>query len=339
MNGKLHQQILIWWRAFRYHFVPPSIFPATLGAAISWSVDKTFSTGIFFLVLLGVVVNHFALNMTDDYYDFKHAVDQQKPGEKNPYTGGSGTLSSGLITPYHMSMAFALCYGITTGIGIYLAWIKGWPILAFGLFGVFCSIFYTMPPISYSHHGLGELGLLVNFGTIIGLGSYFVQAHKFSLEAFLATLPMGIMLFSMIVINEIPDYETDKMAGKLTLVARYGKKVGTKIYIFSWICTYLVIIGAVALQLIPMLCVIALASVPLAYRSIEFLKHHYNSPTELAPANLDMIKAHSVTCIGLITAYGLQGLINGANALQLGMIILLLSGFYTPAVIPLLKKH
>ena len=238
-----------------------------------------------------------------------------------------------------MLMAFIICFIITTGIGIYLAWIRGWPILIFGLFGVFCSIFYTMPPISYSHHGLGELSLLVNFGTIIGLGSYFVQAHKFSLEAFLSTLPMGIMLFSMIVINEIPDYETDKMAGKLTLVARYGKKAGIKFYILSWICTYSVIIGAVALQFIPMLSVISLASMPLAYRSIEFLKRRYNSPTELAPANLDMIKAHSVTCIGLIAAYALQGLINGANALQLAIIILILVGFYAPAAIPLLRKQ
>jgi 1,4-dihydroxy-2-naphthoate octaprenyltransferase len=47
--------------------------------------------------MVGMVVNHMALNMTDDYFDYKHAVDQLKSEEKNPYTGGSGTLSSGLI--------------------------------------------------------------------------------------------------------------------------------------------------------------------------------------------------------------------------------------------------
>jgi hypothetical protein len=59
----------------------------------------------------------------------------------------------------------------------------------------------------------------------------------------------------------------------------------------------------------------------------------------MTPANLDMIKAHSITGLGLIAAYALQGLINGANASQLVIILLLLAIFYIPAVIPLLKKH
>jgi 1,4-dihydroxy-2-naphthoate octaprenyltransferase len=306
---------------------------------ISWAVDKTFSTVLFFLVLFGVVMNHIALNMTDDYFDYKHAVDHLRPGEKNPYTGGSGTLSSGLITPHSMLTAFTLCYVVTICIGLYLTLTRGWPVLAFGVFGIFCSLFYTMPPISYSHRGLGELGLLVNFGTTIGLGSYFVQAHKLSLEAFLATLPMGIMLFSMIAINEIPDYMEDKMAGKLTLVARYGKGAGVKLYILSWVCTYMVILGGVLFQIIPLFCLVALVSTPLVYRSIKWLKSHLDQPSELAPTNLDMIKAHSVTSLGLIAAYALDGLVNEANLVQLLEILCLLAGFYIPAAIPLLKKH
>ena len=58
---------------------------------------------------------------------------------------------------------------------------------------------------------------------------------------------MGIMLFSMIVINEIPDIEEDRAAGKLTLVARFGKQTGIKLYIASWVCTYGVIVGSVIL--------------------------------------------------------------------------------------------
>lgn len=339
MSGNISQQVLVWWRAFRYHFVPPSIFPATLGATICWAVDQTFNSIIFFLVIFAVVINHLALNMTDDYFDYKHSVDQLKPGEKNPYTGGSGTLSSKQINPHHMRTAFTICYTTTIIIGIYLTIKIGWPILAFGLIGIFCSLFYTMPPIQISHHGIGELTQLINFGTIIGLGSYYTQAQTISMEAFLATLPLGIMLFSMITINEIPDYQTDKQAGKLTLIARYGKKTGVKIYILSWIITYTLIIIASTLQLITPISLISLASIPLVYRSIKQLKQHYDNPIEMAPANLDMIKAHSITGLGLIAAYALHGLLNGANAQQLIIILLLLTIFYIPAVIPLLKRH
>jgi 1,4-dihydroxy-2-naphthoate octaprenyltransferase len=335
----LNEQLQFWWRAFRYHFVPPSIFPATLGATISWAVDQTFNSITFFLVLFAVVINHLALNMTDDYYDYKYSVDHLKPGEKNPYTGGSGTLSSKQIKPQQMRTAFTICYTITIIIGIYLYTIMGWPILVFGFIGIFCSIFYTMPPIQISHHGLGELTQLINFGTIIGLGSYYTQTQTVTTEAFLATLPLGIMLFSMITINEIPDYQADKQAGKLTLIARYSKKTGVKIYIISWVCTYTLIIIASTLQLITPISLIALTSIPFVYRSIKILKQYYDNPIELAPANLDMIKAHGITGLGLILAYALHGLLNGANTKQLIIILLLLAIFYLPAVMPILKKH
>ena len=339
MTANLREHLQFWWRAFRYHFIPPSIFPATLGATISWAINQTFTPTIFLPVLIGVVINHLALNMTDDYYDYKYSVDHLKAGEKNPYTGGSGTLSSGQIKPQHMRTAFTICYTITIMIGLYLYTIVGWPILVFGFIGIFCSIFYTMPPIRFSHHGVGELAQLINFGTIIGLGSYYTQAKTLTTEAFLATLPLGIMLFSMITINEIPDCQTDKQAGKLTLIARYSKKTGVKIYIVSWICTYTLIIITSTLQLITPISLIALASIPFVHRSIKILKQHYDNPIELAPANLDMIKAHGFTGLGLIAAYSLHGLLRGANTSQLTIILLLLAIFYIPAVIPLLKKH
>jgi 1,4-dihydroxy-2-naphthoate octaprenyltransferase len=327
----------VWWRAFRYHFVPPSIFPAVLGGLISLVVNQRFSMWFFFLVLIAIIINHVGLNMTDDYFDYKHSVDKLKPGEKNPYTGGSGTLSSGVIKPDSMFKGFVFCYIITIIVGIYLTLTRGWPVLALGLIGVFCAVFYTAPPISFSHHGFGELALLVNFGTTIGLGAYFVQAQRLTLEAFLATLPMGIMLFSMIVINEIPDIEEDRTAGKLTLVARYGTRSGIKLYGLSWVCTYSIIVGGAALRIIPVYTLIALLSLPLVYRSIKILRVQYDNPILLAPANLDMIRAHSVACLGLIAGYALQGIFNGANILQLIFVLLLLAVAYSPVAITLLK--
>ncbi|HML01977.1 MAG TPA: prenyltransferase [Candidatus Bathyarchaeia archaeon] len=335
MDDPSIMRIRVWWRAFRYHFVPPSIFPAVLGGLIGWSIDHQFSPRYFFLVLVAIIINHIGLNMTDDYFDYKNAVDTLKPGEKNPYTGGSGVLSSGRIKPASMFKAFVICYLITASVGVYLTLARGLPVLAFGLVGVFCSVFYTAPPISFSHHGLGELALLINFGPVIGLGAYFVQTQRLGLEAFLATLPMGIMLFSMIVINEIPDDEEDKKAGKLTLVARYGKKAGIKLYVLSWFFTYAIIIGAVTLKIIPVFTLVALLSLPLVATSIRKLRVYYNDPILIAPANLDMIKAHAITCLGLIAGYSAQGLLSGADAFQLIFILLLLALAYAPVAIAL----
>ncbi len=306
---------------------------------VAWAVDRSFFPLYFLLVMVGVVFNHVALNMADDYFDYKHAVDKLKPEEKNPYTGGSGTLSSGLIKPPAMFKAFTLCFFITIAVGLFLTATRGLPVLLFGLFGVFCSVFYTAPPISFSHYGLGEIGQLVNFGTTIGLGSYFVQTQAIGFEAFVATLPMGIMLFSMIVINEIPDYQEDRLAGKLTLVARYGKRSGIKLYVASWACTYAVIILGALSGVMPLLTLLALASMPLAFRSIRILRRDFENPAGLAPANLDMIRAHSLTSFGLIAAYAISGVVNGADGFQLLFILLLLVAVYAPALLAMRRPR
>src|SRR3989338_11049994 len=109
-----------WWKAIRFHFVPPSFLPAILGGMIAWAKYGIFEPWYFFLTVVGVTINHFGLNMADDYYDYKHNVDS-KDKEKNPYTGGSGVLTDGLIKPENLIMASILCFIITAMIGIYLA--------------------------------------------------------------------------------------------------------------------------------------------------------------------------------------------------------------------------
>jgi 1,4-dihydroxy-2-naphthoate octaprenyltransferase len=304
---------------------------------ISWAVNGAFNLLYFLLVTVGVVTNHIALNMADDYFDFKNAVDQSKPGEKNPYSGGSGTLSSGAIRPSAMFKAFSFCFALTIAIGLYLTILRGILVLLFGLLGVFCSVFYTAPPINFSHHGFGEIAQLACFGTVIGMGSFFVQTQTLTLEAFFATLPLGIMLFSMILINEIPDYGEDRSAGKLTLIARYGKRRGAKLYITSWACTYSAITAGILIQVLPLVTLIAFASLPIAVKSIRTLLANYKDPLKLAPANFEMIVAYSITSLGLIAAYSIQGLINGADHSQLLVILAILAAFYSPAVLALRK--
>ncbi len=326
----------IWWQAFRYHYVPPSIFPAVLGGLVSWANNDRFFPLYFLLVLIAVIINHIGLNMTDDYFDYKHSVDTLKPGEKNPYTGGSGILTSGGLKTRSMFKAFTLCYLLTATIGLFLTFARGLPILFFGLAGIFCAIFYTAPPIRLGHRGLGELVMLMSFGPIIGLGAFFVQAQVLTLEAFMATLPMGIMLFSMIVLNEIPDIEEDTAAGKLTLVARYGKNVGATLYVASWLCTYGIVVVSVVLRILPIFTLLAFTSLPLVWRSIRTAREKINNPLKLASANLDMIMAHSVTAFGLITGYAIKGLLNGSAPSQLLIALVSLGFAYAPAAIMLL---
>lgn len=297
----------IWWKAFRFHYTSASFMPGILGGMIAWTADRKFLPGYFLLVMLGLILNHMALNMTDDYYDFRHLVDVFATDEKNPYTGGSGLLSSGVIQPRRMRQVFTTFYIIAIATGVFLGVIRGPFILLLLAIGFFCAYFYTAPPIRFGYRGLGELAQLVCFGPGIGVGAYFVQAQRISWEAFWGTLPFGIMLFSMITINEIPDYFEDRRERKLNLVARFGRKTGVWLFITSLLSAYAAISVGVILGRIPVLGLISLLTLPIAYKTISILRANYQEPMKMAPANLGMICTHNFTAILLALAYFIEG--------------------------------
>jgi len=122
-------------------------------------------------------------------------------------------------------------------------------------------------------------------------------------------------------------------------VARYGKRSGVNLYIASWVCTYTVIVLGALSGVMPLLALLALVSMPLTFRSVRILRRDFEDPVRLAPANFDMIKAHSLTSFGLIAAYSISGLIYGADAFQLLMLLLVLAVVYVPALLAMRKPR
>lgn len=299
----------LWIQALRLHYVPTSIFPALLGSIIAWSRFHEFNFWYFSLVMVGVTVHHIGLNMIDDVFDHLHAVDRSHGEEKNPYTGGSGVLAGGLLAARHVLTAAICCYLIGIVIAIYLTLVVGWPVLIFAAIGVFSSVFYTMPPIRYGYRGLGELSLLINFGPVICLGAFYVQTGSIAWEPFIISLVPGFLMWSMIVINEIPDYEEDRQSGKLNLVARVGRKRGVVLYVSGLICAYGTILLSAYFRVTPFSVILGLLTVPMAYGSYRILKDHYRDKIKMAPANLATIKVHALTMTCLITGYLAEGVI------------------------------
>ncbi len=297
----------VWFRVFRLHYVPTSIFPAVLGSIVAWASFHKFDAWTFFLVIVGVTVHHVGLNMIDDVFDFLHAVDRTHGGDKNPYTGGSGILTGGLLPVYRVLSASIFCYIVAVGIAMYLTVAVGWPVLAFTAFGVLSSIFYTTPPIRYGYRGFGELSLLVNFGPVISLGAFYVQTGTIAWEPFVVSLVPGFLMWSMIVINEIPDYEEDREAGKLNLVARHGRKSGVVLYVAGLVCAYAVMILSVAFAWTPSGVLLGLLTVPAAWNAYRILERNYMDRMEMAPANLATIRVHALTLIFLIAGYAAAG--------------------------------
>jgi 1,4-dihydroxy-2-naphthoate polyprenyltransferase len=296
-----------WVQAVRLQFVPPSFIPVTLAAAMAWARYSVFDPIALILVVAGVTVHHFGLNMLDDILDHLHAVDRDWGDEKNPYTGGSGVLTEGLLSVRQLKRGVVFCYAFTIGIWLYLGYDKGWPVFGIGAIGILSSIFYTAPPVKFAYRGFGELGLLVNFGPVLVLGSYYVQRGTLDMEPLVVSFVPGFLMWSMIVINEIPDYEEDRQSGKMTLVARFGRRTGVLLYEAGLLCAFGILTGSIFFELAPLPLLLGFVALPLALHSVRLLRDSYLDRLKMIPANLAIIKVYLITGVALIAGYLLHG--------------------------------
>ncbi len=296
-----------WMQAFRLHFVPTSLFPALLGTVIAWVSCGQFHLLNFAMVMIGMALHHIALNMIDDVYDYLHDVDRCQDEEKNPYAGGSGVLTKSLLPVGRLLGLSLLFYTLSVSAAVYLALSVGWSVLIFTGIGMFSSFFYSAPPLRYGYRGFGELSLLINFGPVICLGAFYVQCRSIAWEPAIVSLIPGFLMWSMIVINEIPDYEEDRQAGKLNLVARFGKKSGVLLYAAGLIGAYATILLAASFGVASIYILLGVLSMPVALQSFRLLRENYRDKLKMAPANLAAIKVHALTLSGLILGYVTEG--------------------------------
>jgi 1,4-dihydroxy-2-naphthoate octaprenyltransferase len=242
--------------------------------------------------------------MSNDYFDHLSGNDQANR-ELTPFSGGSRVIQDGTLSARQVLIVSTACYVIGAAVGIYLAWARGWTILWLGLIGCFMAFFHNAPPVNlYSlAPGLGELAVGLGFGPVGVLGAYYVQAQQLDLKALWASIPVGLLIAAVLYINEFPDYQADKAVGKKTLVVVFGRERAVWGYVTLLVVAYLmIVIGAVS-GILPLTALLALLSLPLAYRSIQgALRYHSDTP-QLIPTNAATIQIHLLTGLLLCVGY------------------------------------
>ncbi len=290
-----------WVAAVRLKFLPQGVLPVLLGSAIAWYDEASFNIGYFALAFLGMALVQFGLTMLNDLVDYQQGTDRTTTPSKNPYSGGSGVLVDGRITPKQMTSVIVAFYLIALAIGIYLASQVGLPVIYIALIGFFISISYTVPPFKLAYRGLGELAMMIGYGPTITAGAYYVQAGALSEKAIAAGLVPGLLMVAMILVNEIPDYEEDKRAGKRNLTVRLGKYASSGLYTIVLTAVYLIVGLGVQQGLFPSSSFVVLLSLPFAFRSVSLLQKHIDDKLEVASANAEMVKLYSSAML-LLTA-------------------------------------
>jgi 1,4-dihydroxy-2-naphthoate octaprenyltransferase len=287
----------VWIQAFRLKFLPQGVAPVFIGSAVAYRARGVFSIELFLLVFLGMMLVQFGLTMLDDWHDFMSGTDTSSTAEKNPYTGGSGVLVDGSIKPREMIAMVGLFYLAALVIGLWLTYLRGLTVFYIMLAGFFISIFYSIPPFQFASRGLGEFMMLLGYGPTITLGAYFVQAQELTGQAFLAGLLPGMLMWTMIIINEIPDYEEDKSSGKRNLVVRLGKEGGVWLFIFGLSSIYLYITLLALRGYFPMATFIAVLSIFFALKGVRHLMKNFQDKLAVSAANRHMVWVYSSTTL------------------------------------------
>lgn len=299
----------IWIEEVRVPFFTATIVPVVLGSIIAWGVTGEFYWEYFFLTLIGALCMHAGTNVANDYYDHVSGTDDNNFEFVRPYTGGSRMIQRGLLTPKQVITGAAVFFLIGSSIGVYLAFERGVEVLYIGLIGLFSGFFYTAPPFRLVATGLGEVFVGLNFGVLMTLGAYFVQAQQLAWEPVVASLPVAFLIAGVLYINEFQDYKADMDAKKNNMIVRLGRQRAVKGYEIIIYATYISILVGVVFQWIPPLTLLAMLTLPMALKAIRIARAYYDDYLKLAPANAKTVMLHMLTGILLTIAYIFQILI------------------------------
>ncbi|MGA2285339.1 MAG: 1,4-dihydroxy-2-naphthoate octaprenyltransferase [Dehalococcoidia bacterium] len=298
----LKKKAFAWFIAMRVPFLTASISPVLLGGAIAWSTRHQFSWALLLMAMLAGGLLHLGVNVINDYFDHVSGNDDLNTEFIRPFSGGSRVIQMGLLSPLEMLVGAAVLFGLASVIGLYLAAVTGPLLLAFGAAGLLSGIFYVGKPFNWGSHGIGEILVGLNFGTLMTLGAYFVQTERVDWTPVIAAVPLAFLIAAVLYVNEFPDFAADKAVGKRTWVVRLGRPKAAYVYAAMMAIPYAWVLAFVAAGALPLPTLLPLLTLPLAVRAALVAFRHHSQPVELAPANAFTVVVH--LSVGLLLTLG-----------------------------------
>ncbi|WP_300457037.1 1,4-dihydroxy-2-naphthoate polyprenyltransferase [Desulfobacula sp.] len=208
-------QIKHWLLAIRPKTLPAAVCPVLVGAACAAS-DNAFSFVMFVAALSGALLLQISVNLANDYFDFKNKIDTHE--RKGPVR----VTQSGLIKPETVRNATIFTLLLSLILGLFLIMKGGVVILVIVIASLICAVCYSGGPYPIASNGLGEVFVFLFFGPVAVCGTYYLMAGMGSWECMAVSIPVGLLITAIIVVNNLRDIQTDAKAGKRTLPVILG---------------------------------------------------------------------------------------------------------------------
>lgn len=229
-----------WLLASRPKTLAGAAVPVMIGAALAWAdaggrVDW-LACGLCFLFAFVMQID---ANFVNDYFDFRKGND-----DAATRLGPLRACSMGWITAGAMRRALLLTTALGCAVGLPLAWIGGWPMVGVG---ALCVLFCFLYTTRLSYLGLGDVLVLVFFGLVPVCLTYYLSlaegSRTVSWEVAVGALACGLVVDTLLLVNNYRDIDNDRRDGKRTLVVRVGARMGRRLYL--WVGLVSLALGAV----------------------------------------------------------------------------------------------
>lgn len=274
-------------RLIRYRFfLFAGILPYFLGQAIAFGLNKSLNWNYFWWGFVGIFLVLVAVELFNEYFDAQYGGDRIFSQEK-------------VEIPKYFFACGILALALAFTVGLYLTLQTGWPVLLFSFLGFLGAYFYVGPPLKWAYRGMGELIIAVSYGPLMVLGSYYIQAERIVFVPFFVSLICGLSMFSLAVLNEVPDYYQDMLVGKRNLVVKLGKQKAIVLLKFCLAGMFLLLILGVVFKIIPLLAIISVVTLPWILKSVRRIEKDYDNPKAFLLAVNTVVVTHIVIAVSL----------------------------------------
>jgi 1,4-dihydroxy-2-naphthoate octaprenyltransferase len=227
---RLGYYLAAWWKLSRVPFLSVGILPLILGFVLAWRWGYKGPLELYVLSTIAVILIMWMTYYVGEWNDLEgDRVNQNF----NQFSGGSRVLvNKALPAWFSILLGYGCLAGaILVGIYIYLQYQTDLRTLLLGGMGIFFGFFYSSKPFRWSYHGFGEILIGFCYSWLPIATGFFLLTGFFSPQIFLLSIPVGLSIFNVILINEFPDEEADRAIGKKNLVVRFGKERMGDLYI------------------------------------------------------------------------------------------------------------
>ncbi len=213
-----------WISAFRLRTLPLALASIGMGSFLAASHHQ-FRLDVLIWASLTTIFLQVLSNLANDYGDTVNGADSTlRQGPTRAVQSGAISMTAmkkaiGVLGVLSFVSGFMLLH-ISVGIGSTAFYL----FLAFGLASIGAAYFYTAGKNPYGYAGLGDIAVLIFFGFLAVLGTYYLHTLSFNWLNVLPAISMGLFATAVLNVNNIRDIESDKAAGKMSIPVRIGKK-------------------------------------------------------------------------------------------------------------------